>query len=111
MEHRPAACTCTSTVSKIREIALYVLRHPESNFRVLHFAQVPGTIKPSSQVRAATAQLYRSKKLLVPMVLFAYYELPFVVGGPRRGKHVHKKERSTASRLFLTGVQPVEYAL
>jgi hypothetical protein len=69
----------TSPKAVARTFTHYALRHPESNFRVLHFAQVPGTIKRSSQVRAGTEQFYRSKKLLVPMVLFAHYELPFVV--------------------------------
>jgi hypothetical protein len=62
-----------------RTFARYALHHPESNFRVMHFAQVPGTIKRSSEVRAGTEQLYRSKKLLIPMVLFADHALPFVV--------------------------------
>ncbi len=68
----------TSPKAVARTFTRYALRHPESNFRVLHFAQVPGTIKRSSQVRAGTEQLYYSKKLLVPMVLFANHELPFV---------------------------------
>lgn len=53
-------------------------RHPESHFYVLHFAQLPGAIKRSTECRNATEQLYRSKKLLVPMVIFAGHELPFV---------------------------------
>jgi hypothetical protein len=61
-----------------RTFAHYALHHPESNFRVMHFAQVPGTIKRSSEVRAGTEQLYRSKKLLIPMVLFADHALPFI---------------------------------
>jgi hypothetical protein len=56
----------------------YAERHPEAHLRVLHFAQLPGTIKRSSECRNATEQLYRSKKLLVPMVLFAPHELPFM---------------------------------
>src|SRR4029077_13786001 len=52
----------------------------ESNLRVLHFAQGPGTIKRSREVRAGTEQLYRSKKFLVPMVLFADYALPVTAG-------------------------------
>jgi hypothetical protein len=44
----------------------------------MHFAQVPGTIKRSREVRAGTEQLYRSKKFLVPMALFADHVLPFV---------------------------------
>lgn len=56
------------------------LRNPEIHFRVLHFAQVPGTIKRSTESRAGTEQLIRSKKLPVPMILFAEYELPFAAG-------------------------------
>jgi hypothetical protein len=56
----------------------YALRHPALNFRVLHIAQVPGTIKRSSEVRARKERLYHSKKLLVPMILFTDHELPFV---------------------------------
>jgi hypothetical protein len=53
-------------------------RHPEAHLRVLHFAQLPGTIKRSSECRNGTEQLYHSKKLLVPMILFANHELPFM---------------------------------
>ncbi len=53
-------------------------RHPEAHLRVLHFAQLPGTIKRSTECRNGTEQLYHSKKLLVPMVLFAPHELPFM---------------------------------
>jgi hypothetical protein len=52
--------------------------HPEAHLRVLHFAQLPGTIKRSTECRNATEQLYHSKKLLVPMILFADHELPFM---------------------------------
>jgi hypothetical protein len=68
----------TSPKAVARTFTHYALRHPESNFRVMHFAQVAGTIQRSSEVRAGTEQLYRSKKLLVPMILFADHELPFV---------------------------------
>ncbi|HKN76203.1 MAG TPA: hypothetical protein VJW94_13585 [Candidatus Acidoferrum sp.] len=53
-------------------------RHPEAHLRVLHFAQLPGTIKRSTECRNGTEQLYHSKKLLVPMILFADHELPFM---------------------------------
>jgi hypothetical protein len=56
----------------------YAERHPEAHLRVLHFAQLPGTIKRSTECRNGTEQLYHSKKLLVPMVLFAPHELPFM---------------------------------
>ena len=68
----------TSPKAIARSFTRYALRHPESHFRVLHFTQVPGTIKRSSEVRHGTEQLYHSKKLLVPMTLFATHALPVV---------------------------------
>ena len=61
-----------------RSFAHYGERHPESNFHVLHFAQLPGTVKRSTECRTGTEQLYRSKKLLVPMLIFADYGVPAV---------------------------------
>lgn len=61
-----------------RSFARYGERHPEAHLHVLHFAQLPGTIKRSTEARSGTEQLYHSKKLLVPMVIFASHELPFV---------------------------------
>jgi hypothetical protein len=68
----------TSPKAIARSFTRYALRHPEAHLRVVHYAQIPGTIKRSSECRAATEQLYRSKKLLVPMLLFANHVLPFV---------------------------------
>jgi len=70
----------TSPKAVARSFTHYGLRHPESNLRVLHFAQVPGTIKRSSEVRAGTEQLYHSKKFLIPMVIFADYAVPVTAG-------------------------------
>jgi hypothetical protein len=66
----------TSPKAIARSFTRYALRHPEANFRVLHFAQVPGTIKRSSECRDGTEQLYHSKKFLIPMLIFADHELP-----------------------------------
>jgi hypothetical protein len=68
----------TSPKAVARSFTHFALRHPELNFRVMHFAQVPGTIKRSNEVRAGTEQLYHSKKFLIPMVIFADHELPAV---------------------------------
>jgi hypothetical protein len=61
-----------------RSFSRFGEHHPEAHLRVLHFAQLPGTIKRSSEARSGTEQLVRSKKLLVPMLIFADHELPFV---------------------------------
>jgi hypothetical protein len=66
----------TSPKAVARSFTHYALNHSESHFRVLHFSQLPGTIKRSSEARSGTEQLYHSKKLLVPMVIFADHELP-----------------------------------
>src|SRR5215510_6471544 len=60
----------TSPKAIARSFVHYGAKNPELNLRVLHFAQVPGTIKRSSEVRSGTEQLYRSKKLLIPMLIF-----------------------------------------
>jgi hypothetical protein len=68
----------TSPKAIARSFTRYAHRHPDAGFRVVHFAQVPGTIKRSSECRAGTEQLVRSKKLVVPMLIFADHVLPFV---------------------------------
>lgn len=62
-----------------RSFTHYGEHHPETRLRVLHFAQLPGTIKRSTEARSGTEQMYHSKKLLVPMLLFADHALPFMV--------------------------------
>jgi hypothetical protein len=66
----------TSPKAVARSFTHYAQSHPESHFRVLHFSQLPGTIKQSTEARNGTEQLYHSKKLLIPMVIFASHELP-----------------------------------
>jgi len=68
----------TSPKAIARSFTRYAKRHPDAHFRVLHFAQIPGTIKRSTVARAGTEQLFRSKKLLVPMLVFADHALPFL---------------------------------
>jgi hypothetical protein len=68
----------TSPKAIARSFTRFAKRHPEAQFRVLHYAQIPGTIKRSTVARAGTEQLFRSKKLLVPMLIFADHVLPLV---------------------------------
>ena len=70
----------TSPKAVARTLARYAHHHPELQYRVVHFAQSPGTLKHSSECRSGTEQLYRSKKLLVPMAFFAWHALPAVAG-------------------------------
>ena len=68
----------TSPKAVARSFSHYAKSHPEMQFRVLHFSQLPGTIKRSTEARSGTEQLYHSKKLLIPMIIFADHELPVV---------------------------------
>src|SRR6202522_345848 len=68
----------TSPKAVARSLTHYAEKHPESDFRVLHFAQVPGTIKRSSECRSGTEQLYHSKKLVIPLAYFAWQGVPVV---------------------------------
>jgi hypothetical protein len=70
----------TTPKAVARSFAHFAHKQPGAEYRVLHFAQLPGTIKRSSECRDGTEQLYRSKKLLVPMAFFAWHELPFAAG-------------------------------
>jgi hypothetical protein len=69
----------TSPKAVARSLTHYAEKHPESDFRVLHFAQVPGTIKRSSECRSGTEQLYHSKKLVIPLAALAWQGVPAVV--------------------------------
>jgi hypothetical protein len=93
----------TSPKAIARSFTRYAHRHPEMHYRVLHFAQVPGTIKRSSECRDGTEQLYHSKKLLVPMILLAHYVLPAVAASyvltgrfnPQRELEAHPSVEAT----------------
>lgn len=69
----------TSPKSIARSFSHYAARHPGMEFHILHFAQAPGTYRRSSECREGAEQLYHSKKLLIPMAIFAYHELPVAV--------------------------------
>src|ERR1700733_2233825 len=68
----------TSPKAVARSLTHYAQKHPESDFRVLHFSQAPGTIKRSSECRSGTEQLYHSKKLVIPLAAFAWQGIPAV---------------------------------
>ena len=94
----------TSPKAVARSFTRYALRHPETHFRVQHYAQLPGTIKRSSEVRKGTEQLFHSK-LAVPMLLFAEHTLPvmaafYVLTG--RFNPQHESERYPTAAVTET---------
>ena len=56
----------TSPKAIARSFTRYAHRHPDSGFRVLHFAQVPGTIKRSSECRAERSSWFVRRNCWFP---------------------------------------------
>jgi hypothetical protein len=103
----------TSPKAIARSFTRYALRHPEANLRVLHFAQVPGTIKRSRECRAGTEQLYHSKKFLIPMIIFADHEMPAVVASyllTGRFNSEHEFEKHPAAEKDAYHTKKIEAA-
>jgi hypothetical protein len=104
----------TSPKAIARTFTHYAQRHPELNLRVMHFAQVPGTIKRSREVRSGTEQLLRSKKLLIPMLVFANEALPVVAasfvatGRFNPNKEFEKHPATNLSPEYLISVNPFQ---
>jgi hypothetical protein len=99
----------TSPKAVARTFTHYAQRRPEINLRVMHFAQVPGTIRRSGEVRAGTEQLFRSTKLLIPMVVFASEALPVVAASymlTGRFNPEREFERHPASDLAPQSASP-----
>ena len=66
----------TSPKAVAHSLTRYADAHPELDLRVLHFAQVPGTIKRSYECRSGTEEIYHSKKFLLPLGIFAWQGIP-----------------------------------
>src|ERR1700723_1696533 len=66
----------TSPKAVTHSLTRYAAAHPELGLRVLHFAQVPGTIKRSYECRNGTEEIYHSKKFLLPLGIFAWQGIP-----------------------------------
>jgi hypothetical protein len=94
----------TSPKAIARSFAHYAHRNPEIQYHVLHFAQLPGTIKRSKDCHNGTEQFYRSKKFLIPAGVFSYPQLPLSAAGlyyltgefsPQREFEWHATEHET----------------
>jgi hypothetical protein len=89
----------TTPKAVAHSLTKYAQDNPELNFRVLHFTQVPGTIKRSSECRSGTEQLYHSKKLVLPLAVFAWQAVPavaasYVITGRFNPEHVFEAHPS-----------------
>jgi hypothetical protein len=97
-----------------RSLTNYALRHTTLHFHVIHFAQLPGTIRRSSECHDGTEQLYHSKKLLIPMIVFAPHALigipaSYLVTGRFNPERVFE-EHPTAEANALVYQTPQEQA-
>jgi hypothetical protein len=93
----------TSPKAIARSFTQYALRHPGLDFRVVRFSQIPGSIKRSSDCRDGTEQLFRAKKLAIPMLIFASHELPiFIASYGLTGKFNPQHELEQHSTLRST---------
>jgi hypothetical protein len=86
----------TSPKAAARTFTHYAQEHPELDLRVLHFSQVPGTIKRSSECRSGTEQLYHSKKLVIPLAVFAWQSIPAVTASYAITGHFNPEHRFEA---------------
>jgi hypothetical protein len=90
----------TTPKAVAHSLTKYAEDNPELDFRVLHFAQIPGTIKRSSECRNGTEQLYHSKKLLLPLAVFAWQGVPavaasYIISGRFNPEHQFEAHPST----------------
>ncbi len=89
----------TSPKAAAHSFAKYGDQHPELDLRILHFAQVPGTIKRSYECRSGTEEIYHSKKFLIPLGVFAWQGIPaafstYVLTGRFNPEHQYEAHAS-----------------
>ena len=89
----------TSPKAVAHSFTRYGNEHPELDLRVLHFAQVPGTIKRSYECRSGTEEIYHSKKFLIPLGVFAWQGIPaafstYALTGRFNPEHQYEKHAS-----------------
>jgi len=66
----------TTPKAVAHSLTRYAAQHPELDLRVLHFTQIPGTIKRSYECRSGIEEIYHSKKFLIPLGIFAWQGIP-----------------------------------
>jgi hypothetical protein len=69
----------TSPKAVARSFTNYAKKHPELKLRIMHFAQLPGDLKRSKEVRDGTEQLYHSGLFALPLAALSLYALPAAV--------------------------------
>ncbi len=96
----------TSPKAVARSFTRYAKENPDLDLRVLHFAQVPGTIKRSEECRSGTEQLYHSKKLVIPLGVLAWQAVPAVTASyilTARFNPEHEFEKNPSANAIDAG--------
>jgi hypothetical protein len=96
----------TSPKAVARSFTRYAKENPDLDLRVLHFAQVPGTIKRSEECRSGTEQLYHSKKLVIPLGVLAWQAVPAVTASyilTARFNPEHEFEKNPSAKAIDAG--------
>lgn len=70
----------TSPKAIAKSFAHYGMKHPELEFRVVRFSQIPGEYTPSKDNRKGTEELYRSNRWRLPLAVLRPYELGIFAG-------------------------------
>jgi hypothetical protein len=106
----------TSPKAIAKSFSRYARRHPELQFYVLRFAQVPGDFKHSGDCRKGTEVAFRSKKWLFPMLLksheLALFAASYYLTGlfnPERELRRRPTEQVAAVEFEIAAAQPDNY--
>ncbi len=94
----------TSPKAAAHSLTKFADANPELELRVVHFTQIPGTIKRSSECRSGTEEIYHSKKFLAPLAVFAWEAIPAVTASymlTGRFNPEHQYEARAAADLDL----------
>ncbi len=70
----------TSPKAIARSFTHYGVKHPDLEFHVFRFAQIPGEFKTSKENRKGTEQLFRANRWRLPLAVLTPYELGAFAG-------------------------------
>jgi hypothetical protein len=65
----------TSPKAIAKSFAHYGVKHPELEFHVVRFSQIPGEYTPSKDNRKGTEELFRSNRWRIPLAVLSPHEL------------------------------------
>jgi hypothetical protein len=70
----------TSPKAIAKSFSHYGRKHPEFEFHVVRFSQIPGEYTPSKDNRKGTEELYRANRWRLPLAILRPYELTILAG-------------------------------